>query len=175
MVFTFSALGQKTPFWANLFNKIKIFSLSENLVPGLIWICGIRWWCSLSVFDWKYLRQIWSKKSKLSVWAEISHIRLIWICRISCVHFLWFWPEKPFFGKSGQNCQFKLKFGTKINLNMQMSMMVFTFSVFEQICFFGKFGPKIQNCLFKVKIDTNTNSNMQSSMAVSILSVLDWK
>ena len=96
MVFTFSALGQKTPFWANLFNKIKIFSLSENLVPRLIWICGIWWWCSLSVFDWKYLRQIWSKKSKLSVWAEISHIRLIWICRISCVHFLWFWPENPF-------------------------------------------------------------------------------
>ena len=47
---------------------------------------------------------------------------------------LCFRPEKPFLGKSGQknqNCQFKLKFGTKTNLNLQNSMMMFTFSVFE--------------------------------------------
>ena len=42
--------------------------------------------------------------------------------------------RNPFFGKSGQNnqnCQFKLKFGAKINLDMRNSMMMFTFSVFE--------------------------------------------
>ena len=86
------------------------------------------------------------------------------------VHFFCFRPEKPFLGKYGQknqNYQFKLKFGTKTNLNMRNSMMMFTFS------FLGKFGPKIQNFLFKVKFDTKTNSNMQNSMVVSILSVLN--
>ena len=45
-----------------------------------------------------------------------------------------FRPEKPFLGKSGQknrNCQFKLKFGTKTNLNMWNSIMMFTLSVFD--------------------------------------------
>ena len=39
-----------------------------------------------------------------------------------------------FLGKSGQrnqNCQFKLKLGTKANLNKQNSMMIFTFSAFD--------------------------------------------
>ena len=42
--------------------------------------------------------------------------------------------RKPLFGKFGpgnQNSQFKLKFGTKNNSNMQNSMMMFTFSVFN--------------------------------------------
>ena len=65
-------------------------------------------------------------------------IRQIWICRImlkiSGVHFFCFRPEKHSLGKSGQknqNCQFKQRFGTKTNLNMQNSIMMFTFSVFE--------------------------------------------
>ena len=48
--------------------------------------------------------------------------------------FFLFWLKIPFFDKLGpkdQNCQFKLKFGTKNNLHMQNSVMVFTFSVFE--------------------------------------------
>ena len=91
------------------------------------------------------------------------------------VHFFCFRPEKPFLCKSGQknqNCQFKLKFGTKTNFNMWNSMMMLTLSVFDQ-SFLGKFGPKIQNCLFKVKFDTKTNLNVQNSMVVCILSVLD--
>ena len=94
VVFTFSVLDQKNPFWSkdlsclfkikfdsktnlNMQNsivvsilpvwgwkysflgefakKIKIFSLSWKLVPRLIRIWRIRWWCSFfSVFDWKY-------------------------------------------------------------------------------------------------------------------------
>ena len=41
----------------------------------------------------------------------------------------------PFLGKLGQNnqnCWFKLKFGTKINSNMQNSMVVFSFSVLDR-------------------------------------------
>ena len=53
------------------------------------------------------------------------------------------------FEPRNQNYQFKLKFGTCTNLNMQNSMVMFTFSVLNK-----KFGPKIQNCLFKVKVST---------------------
>ena len=44
-------------------------------------------------------------------------------------------PEKHFFGKFGPKneiCQFKLKFGTKTNLNMHNSMLVFTFAVLDR-------------------------------------------
>ena len=54
--------------------------------------------------------------------------------KICGVLFFCFKPEKPFLGKSSQknqNCQFKLKFGAKNNLNMRNSMMMFAFSVFE--------------------------------------------
>ena len=47
--------------------------------------------------------------------------------------FFSFRPEIPFLGKfdpKNQNCQFKRKFGTWTNSNMQNSMM-FTFSVFD--------------------------------------------
>ena len=42
--------------------------------------------------------------------------------------------QKTLFGQiwsKDQNCQFKLKFGTKTNLNLRDSMMMFTFSVFD--------------------------------------------
>ena len=47
VVFTFSVLDQKYHFGATLVQKIKIVSLSWNLILRLIWICGIQWWCSL--------------------------------------------------------------------------------------------------------------------------------
>ena len=50
VVFTFSVLDQKLTFRANLVQKIKIISLSWNLVPRLISICWIQWWCSLFLF-----------------------------------------------------------------------------------------------------------------------------
>ena len=79
VVFTFSVLDWKHPFWANLVQKVKIVSLSWKLV-----LFGL---------------------------------------------------ETPFLGKFGtknQNCQFKLKFGTKTNSNMQNSMALFTFSVLDR-------------------------------------------
>ena len=52
----FSILDGKHPFWANLPQKIKIVSLSWNLVPRLIQICKIQWWCFFfSIFDRKYI------------------------------------------------------------------------------------------------------------------------
>ena len=66
---TFSVLDKKYPLWANLFQKIKIVSLSWNLIPWLIWISRIQWWCSLFSFSIVIFLsgQIWSKKSKLLV------------------------------------------------------------------------------------------------------------
>ena len=63
----------KYPFWANLFQKIKIVILCWNLVSTLIGTCRIQWWCSFFLFlIWYTLfGQIWSKKSKLLVEAEI--------------------------------------------------------------------------------------------------------
>ena len=46
-VFSFSVLDWKHSFWANLVQIVKIISLSLNLVPRLIRICRIQWWCSL--------------------------------------------------------------------------------------------------------------------------------
>ena len=88
------------------------------------------------------------------------------------VLFFCFRPETPFLGKFGpknQNCQFKLKFGTKTNSNMQNSMALFTFSVLDRkYPFLDKFGPKNQNCQFKLKFGTKPNSNMHNSMALFI-------
>ena len=50
------------------------------------------------------------------------------------IHLISLRLEIPFLGKFGpknQNCQFKLKFGTKTNLNMQNLVVLFTFSVFD--------------------------------------------
>ena len=56
------------------------------------------------------------------------------------------------FGKLGQkhkNCQFKLKFGTETNSNMQ----IFTFFVSDRNSpFLDIFSPKNQNCQFKLKL-----------------------
>ena len=99
-------------FWENLFQKIKIVSLSWNLVPTLIRICRIQWCCSLFPFL----------------------------------------PKIPFlgiFGLKNQNCQFKLKFGTYNNSNMQNSMVMLSF--WPEIPFLGKSGPKNKNCHFRLK------------------------
>ena len=45
-----SVLDRKYPFWANLVQKIKVVSLRWNLVPRLIQICKIQWWCSIFLF-----------------------------------------------------------------------------------------------------------------------------
>ena len=41
------------------------------------------------------------------------------------------YPPWAMFGPKYQNCQFKLKFANKSNSNMQNSMVMFTFSVFD--------------------------------------------
>ena len=51
-----------------------------------------------------------------------------------------------YFGAKIKNWQFKLKFGTKTNLNMHNSVMVFTFSVFGQkYHFWANLAQQIKN------------------------------
>ena len=61
-MFTFFVFDWKYPSWTNLVQKIKIVSLSRNLVPKLFRTCRIQWWFSLSLFlDREHLfRAIWS-------------------------------------------------------------------------------------------------------------------
>ena len=122
-------------FWVNLVQKLKIISLSWNCVPRLI-----PWWCSTFLFSTgKYLfGQIWSKKSKFSVWAENLHLTNLNMQNYEenmwCSLFL-FYTRKMLFGQIWSK---KLKLSVKAeiwyletNLNMWNSMML-TFSVFDR-------------------------------------------
>ena len=114
----FSVSDQKYPFWTNLVQNIKIVSLSWTLVPRLIRIRRIQWWCLIFPF----------------LTGNIFLDKL---------------------GLKNQNYQFKLKFGTYTNSNMQNSMVIFTFVCFwPEFSFLGKFGLKNKNCWFKLKFVT---------------------
>ena len=147
-MFIFFVFDRKYLFWANLVQKVKIISWSWNLVARLIRICIIQWCCSpfwfLSGND--FLEQIWSKKSKLSLYAQILVPTLIRICRTHwCDSLFCFWLEIPFLGKFGpksQNSRFKLKFGTYTNSNMQNSMVMFKFFVLIENTLFGQIWSK---------------------------------
>ena len=67
---------------------------------------------------------------------------------MDAAHFFLFRLEIPILGKFGpqnQNYQFKLKFSSWTNSNMQNSVMLFTFFRFQpEIPSLGKFFPKNQ-------------------------------
>ena len=138
VMFIFFVFDRKYPFWANLVQKVKIISWSWNLVPTLIQICRIQLWCSLFLFlsGNTLFGQIWSKKLKFLFQAEIWYLHEFEHAEFNGgVHFFCFWVEMLFLGKFGpksQNYQFKLKFATYTNSNMQNSMVMFTFSVFDR-------------------------------------------
>ena len=69
VMFILPVFDWKCAFWANFVQKIKIITLSWNLVPTLIRACRIHWWCSFFLFliGNTLFGQICSKKSKLSL------------------------------------------------------------------------------------------------------------
>ena len=79
-----SVSDRKYHFWAHLAQKIKIISLSWNLVPRLIQISRIQWWYSLVfVSDWN--SPFWSnlvQKNKIVSFSWSLLSGLIRICRI---------------------------------------------------------------------------------------------
>ena len=92
--------------------------------------------CNFSVFDWKF--PFWAnlvRKIRIVGLAEIWYLHWFEYAEFNGgIHFSCFRWEAPFLGKFGSknhNCQFKLKFATETNSNMQNSMVVFTFSVLD--------------------------------------------
>ena len=94
MVFTFSALDLKYPFWENLVQTMEIVSLSWNLVPRLIRICIIHWCCSLFLFStckfclkiWHFWR-IWHFDVTWSIFQLITHRDLKPVAFLVCIKF----------------------------------------------------------------------------------------
>ena len=87
--------------------------------------------------------------------------RLVRICSIhGGVHFFCFRLGIPFLSKFGQkklNCQFQQKFDIYANSNLQNSVAMFTFSIFDR------------KYPFKLKFFTYTNANMKDSMVIFFL------
>ena len=107
--------------------------------------------CDFSVLDQKY--SLWANFIQKFVIVNLSQNlvhRLIQRCRIQWWGWLFcFWLEKPFLGKFGPeipNFLFTVKFGAYIPLNMQNSIVIFCFSVFDQKNHFS------ENLVQKIKI-----------------------
>ena len=83
--------------------------------------------------------------------------------------------EIPFlvkFGPKSQNCYFKLKFGTKANLNIQSLMVVFTFAGLDQkYLLWENLVLKTQIFSLNLNFGTYTNSNIQNKMVMFTFSV----
>ena len=61
------------------------------------------------------------------------------------------------------------------NLNVQNSVVMFTFSNFDRkYPFWVNFSPKTKNCQFILKFGTWTNPNLQKAMAMFNFSTFDW-
>ena len=146
-VFTFSILGEKHPFQANLVKKIKCFSLSWNPV------------LELKLFIWRNLNMpISMVVFTFSTFDGKHFVQKIKIVSLSWNPVLW------------------LKLATKPNSNMQISIVVFTCSILDgKDSFFGKFGSKNQKKIFTLKFSTYPNSNIQIWMVVFTLSIFDRK
>ena len=73
----------------------------------------------------------------------------------ACSVFNWKYLFLGKFGPKTQNYQFKLKFCTQTNPNMQISMVMFTFSLFDWKCLFWEnLVQKNQNCQSELKFRT---------------------
>ena len=92
-VLAFFVHDRKCPFWVNLVEIVNIVSLRWNLIPRLIGICKIEWWCSLfccrleTPFQANLVQNVKIVSLSLNLVA-----RLIRICRIQwcCSPFLIF-------------------------------------------------------------------------------------
>ena len=74
VMFGFSVFERKYSIWTTLIQKLKILSLSENLVPRVIQICLAQWRCSLFPFPHTnaFFGQIRSKKQDCQFKREFS-------------------------------------------------------------------------------------------------------
>ena len=82
VVFAFSVLDWKYPFWANLVQKFEIVSLSQNLVLRLIWICSIQWWFHFICFrlEIPFLTILVQKNQNFHVTYAFQSESTLYIC-----------------------------------------------------------------------------------------------
>ena len=152
VVSTFSVFYRKYLFRVNLAQKLKVVSLTWNLVLRPIRISTIHWWCSLLQFSTgnTLSRAHLAQKIKVVSLTRNLVLRLMQISRIQWWHSLLLFSTGNSlfrqFSPKNQNRQFRLKFGTYANSNMQNSMVMFTPSVFDR-----KY-PFWTNLVQKVKI-----------------------
>ena len=98
---------------------------------------------TFSVFDQKYPFQTnLFQKTKIFCLSWNLVPRLIRMCTRCCSLFL-FQTKNTIFGSKSQNCQFKLKFGTYNNSNLQNSILNLLPLVSTRNTFFGKTWSKI--------------------------------
>ena len=172
---TSSILDRKYSFWANLVQKIKVVTLSWNLLLLLIWICRIQWWCSLfrCYSEIPFLGKFGPKnqnchfKLKFGTYTNLNMQNFMARLTSSILDRKYrIWAN---FGPKNQSCHFKLKFGTFTNLNMRNSMMMVTFSVlYRKYCFWTNLDRKI-------KIATLSWNLVLTLMVRPTSSVLDQK
>ena len=131
------------------------------MVPRLIRIFRIQWWCSFSPFrpEVPFFGKFGPKRNQICQFKLIFGTSTNSNMQNSVVVFiLCFRLEISFLGKFGpknKNYLLKLKLSTNSNSNMQNSMVIFIFifCLRPEVPFLGKFGPKIKNCSFEVKFD----------------------
>ena len=96
------------------------------------------------------------KNFKNNSWIKVYYTKSKRLQSLDCL--FCFQLEMPFLGKFGpktQNYQFKLKFCTQTNSNMQISIVMFTFSVFDlKYLFWENLVQKNQNCQSELKFRT---------------------
>ena len=98
-MFTWSVLEHKRPFLANLIKKIKIVHLSWYLIPRLIQICRIQWWCLVFLF---------STKNTLFWLNLVKKFKII-----SLVSFFFWYTFLGYIWYKNQNCLFKKNLSSK--------------------------------------------------------------
>ena len=96
------------------------------------------------------------KNFKNNSWIKVYYTKSKPLQSLDCL--FCFQLEIPFLGKFGpktQNYQFKLKFCTQTNPNMQISMVMFTFSLFDwKYLFWENLVQKNQNYQSELKFRT---------------------
>ena len=109
----FSVFNWEVSFWGNLVKKIKIVSLSWNLVPALIRIYRIQWWYAYFLRFWLEL-PLFSKlgPKNQNCQFKLKFGRLIRICRIQ------WWFFQFIFSALGRKHPFWVNLIQKIKLSI---------------------------------------------------------
>ena len=80
----FRVSDRKCLFWANFVPKIKIISLSWNLIPILIGICRIQWCCSICLFR---PASFFVQKLHLPFWYCLINLSAVYLQRLEASGF----------------------------------------------------------------------------------------